>query len=104
MIIVSNSTPLIGFASIQRFDLLKRLFGELYIPQAVYDEVVVAGGDACGVHEVRNATWIKTIGVKDRLAAEGLLPIIRPDIERLDQKGFSLSQFVINAVLQEANE
>jgi len=53
MIIVSNTTPLIGLASIQRFDLLKQLFSELYIAQAVYNEAVVAG------HEVGGAKCVK---------------------------------------------
>ncbi|MDZ7260635.1 MAG: hypothetical protein ONB05_00745 [candidate division KSB1 bacterium] len=61
MIIVSNTTPLIGLASIQRFDLLQQLFGEIYIAQAVYDEAVVAGREAGGAkHEVSTASWIKT--------------------------------------------
>lgn len=34
----------------------------------------------------------------------GLLPAIRPDIERLHRQGFSLSQTVIDAVLQQAKE
>jgi predicted nucleic acid-binding protein len=48
MIVVSNTTPLIALACIQRFDLLQRLFGELRIAQAVYDEAVVAGREAGG--------------------------------------------------------
>ena len=36
MIVVADTTPLIGLASIQRFDLLKNLFGELCIAEAVY--------------------------------------------------------------------
>jgi predicted nucleic acid-binding protein len=74
MIVVSNTTPLIGLATIQRFDLLQQLFGEIYIAQAVYDEAVVAGREAGGAkREVSAATWIKTIDVKDRLAVEVLL-------------------------------
>ena len=74
MIIVSNTTPLIGLATIQRFELLKHLFGELYIAQAVYDEAVVAGREVGGAkREVSTANWIKTVRVKDRLAVEVLL-------------------------------
>jgi predicted nucleic acid-binding protein len=74
MIVVANTTPLIGLASIQRFDLLRQLFGEIYIAQAVYDEAVVAGREAGGAkREVSTATWIKTVSVKDRLAVELLL-------------------------------
>ena len=74
MIVVSNTTPLIGLASIQHFDLLQRLFGEIHIPPAVYDEAVVAGREQGGAkHEVSTSTWIKTVGVQDRLAVEVLL-------------------------------
>jgi predicted nucleic acid-binding protein len=161
VIVVSNTTPLIGLATIQRFDLLQQLFGQLYIAQAVYNEVVIAGREIGGAkQEVSLANWIKTVSVKDRLAVEvllddldlgeaetivlaremgadwvlmdekkgrrkltqlglnkigtlgillkakqvGLLPVIRPDLELLSQQGFSLSQTVIDAVLQQANE
>ena len=74
MMIVSNTTPLIGLASIGQFDLLRQLFDEIYIAQAVYDEAVVAGREAGGAkREVSAATWIKRIEVKDRLAVEVLL-------------------------------
>ena len=74
MMIVSNTTPLIGLASFGRFDLLRQLFGEIDIAQAVYDEAVVAGREVGGAkREVSAATWIKRIAVKDRLAVEVLL-------------------------------
>jgi hypothetical protein len=161
MIVVSNTTPLIGLASIQRFGLLHQIFGKIYIAQAVYDEAVVSGREVGGAkQEVSTATWIETVKVKDRLAVEvlldeldlgeaetivlaremsadwvlmdekkgrrklsqlgiqkigtvgillkakeaGLLPIIRPDLEQLRQQSFSISQRVIDAVLQQAKE
>ena len=74
MMIVSDTTPLIGLASIGRFDLLRQLFGEICVAQAVYSEAVVAGREAGGAkREVSAATWIKRIEVKDRLAVEVLL-------------------------------
>ena len=74
MIIVSNTTPLIGLASIRRFDLLRKLFSEVHIPHAVYDEAVVAGREEGGAkREVSSASWIETSRVRDRLAVEVLL-------------------------------
>ena len=32
MIVISNSSPMIALARIQRIDLLKQLFGKVYIP------------------------------------------------------------------------
>jgi predicted nucleic acid-binding protein len=74
MMIVSNTTPLIGLASIERFDLLRQLFGVVHLAQAVYDEAVSAGHEAGGAKdEVSTADWIITVRVKDRLAVEVLL-------------------------------
>lgn len=74
MIIVSNTTPLIGLASIHRFDLLHRLFGIIYIPQAVYAESVISGREIGGAkREVSSAEWIKTVSVHDRLKVDELL-------------------------------
>lgn len=56
--VVSNSTPLIALARINRFDLLRELFNEINIPLAVYDEVANAGKGRAGVYEVENADWI----------------------------------------------
>src|SRR5436190_23727652 len=74
MIVVSNTTPLIGLASIERFDLLERLFVQVYIPRAVYDEAVIAGREHGGAkYEVSSSGWIKTVSVQDHLAVEVLL-------------------------------
>ena len=39
MIVVSDTTPLISLLKINRIDLLERLFGEVLIPQAVFNEL-----------------------------------------------------------------
>lgn len=79
MIVVSNTSPLIGLASIRRFDLLHQIFGRITIPQAVYRESVTKGRESGGAkREVTEATWIDTRTVSDRAAVTSLL-------ERLDE-------------------
>ena len=39
MIVVSDSTPLITLMKAEKLDVLGELFGEVSIPQAVYDEL-----------------------------------------------------------------
>lgn len=74
MIVVSDTTPLIGLASIGRLKLLQTLFGEVYIPKAVFDEAVTFGREESRAkEEVSNATWIYVVEVKDRLAVSVLL-------------------------------
>ena len=60
MKIICNATPLINFASIGRLDILKSLFTEIVIPQAVYSETVAAGfpNSATIVNGIK-AGWLK---------------------------------------------
>ena len=39
MIVVSDTTPLISLLKIDRIGLLEKLFGQVLIPQAVFDEL-----------------------------------------------------------------
>ncbi len=55
MVIVANSTPLIALSKIGLFELLNEYFGEVIIPNEVYEEVVTRGGDMFGAKEVSNS-------------------------------------------------
>lgn len=161
MIVVSNTTPLIGLASIGKLEFLHQLFGKIHIPTAVYNETVVAEHEKDNAkREVSGASWIEIVNIQDRLAVnvlldeldlgeaetiilaselkadwvlmdekkgrrklaqlgmpkigtvgillkakqEGLLSVLSPELEKLRQRGFSLSQSVIDMVLLQANE
>ena len=61
---VSDSSPLIGMVAIGRLELLKDLYSEVFLPDAVYGEVVVEGKRLrkSGAEEVQravNSGWIK---------------------------------------------
>lgn len=58
MIVVSNTSPLINLAAIDHLERLRDLYGTIYIPVAVYDEIVVYGAGLAGSEEVRDADWI----------------------------------------------
>ncbi len=57
--IVSDSSPLINLSAIGELNLLRELYGEILIPTAVWDEVVIKGNGQPGSEEVNNAKWIK---------------------------------------------
>ncbi len=75
MIAVSNAGPLIALAKIGRFALLRSIFGRLIIPQAVYDEVVIAGTGRPGSDETRQAcdAWIEITPVQNTSVARSLV-------------------------------
>lgn len=64
MPIVSNTSPLIWLSKVGRIILLKRLFGEVIIPEEVYREAVEKGlkegfSDALAIKECIEQGWIK---------------------------------------------
>lgn len=70
--IISNSTPLINFSAIHRLDILEQLFGKIYIPSAVEKEVFVKGQHYPSISELRKATFIETLEVKNNLLSAAL--------------------------------
>ena len=64
--IVSDSGPIIAFSRVGRLDILKRLFGHVIIPDAVYEELVVMGKGRPGEPEVRQSEWIQRRSVRNR--------------------------------------
>jgi predicted nucleic acid-binding protein len=66
VIVVSNSTALIGLAKIGKIYLLREIFSRIYIPEEVYKEVTEAGRNRPGSDAIRNAEWIETKIVEDR--------------------------------------
>ena len=63
MKVVSNSSPLIFLSAIGMLDLLKAEFGEILVPEAVYEEVT--SNELKGSNEVKHAEWIKVQTIKN---------------------------------------
>ncbi|MBE9541689.1 MAG: DUF3368 domain-containing protein [Proteobacteria bacterium] len=77
--IVADSSCLIALAQIELFGLLQEVFSEIYIPRAVYEEVVVKGRDEPGSGETEAALkdgWILMKDVNDRTAIDALKAIL----------------------------
>jgi predicted nucleic acid-binding protein len=72
MVVVSNSTPLIALSKIGLFEMLKEYFGEIIIPDEVYEEVVTRGSHLFGAREVSNSDWVKVVETENRLAVDSL--------------------------------
>ena len=72
MKIVSDAGPILSFARAGRLDLLRHVVGELVVPDAVVDDIVVRGKGRPGAEEVRQEAWIKREQVRDRSLVEQL--------------------------------
>jgi predicted nucleic acid-binding protein len=75
-VIVSNSSALINLSAIGHLDLLQKLYTEIIIPEAVWEEVVVKGKGQPGSEEVQKAGWIKKETVGNKAVVESLTLIL----------------------------
>ena len=66
--VIVNSTPLIALSHIGRLDLLKMLYGEISIPQAVYKEISAKNGSVCQKALDNSLEWIKVERIQNEMA------------------------------------
>lgn len=65
MIVISDSTPLITLMKADRLDLLKCLFGEVLLPEAVFAEVTSNEAFRDEADLIRGSDYIKVVKVAD---------------------------------------
>lgn len=70
--VVSNTGPLIGLAIIGHLDILDKIFDEVFVPQAVNDEMLEGGRMNTGVASYLNSPWIQV-----RRLSESEDPLLR---------------------------
>jgi len=87
MIVVSDTSPLINLAAVGQLDLLRQLYGHVIIPQAIYDEIVLAGVGQPGSAEVKDAVWIETRRLKDQALAD----ILNLELDRGEAEALALA-------------
>lgn len=71
-VVVADASCLIALSKIDQLQVLRKLFGRIFIPLSVFHEVVTKGAGRPGANEVSNAQWIETCEVKDLLAVNAL--------------------------------
>ncbi|PKO23389.1 MAG: DUF3368 domain-containing protein [Chloroflexi bacterium HGW-Chloroflexi-1] len=87
MIVVSNTSPLTNLAAIEQFDLLHRLYAELHIAEAVWDELNAQGRRWPGRDEVAVAGWIHRYAVQN----QALVIALQRDLDRGEAESIALA-------------
>jgi predicted nucleic acid-binding protein len=73
VIVVIDSTVLIGLAKLGKIPLLKQIFSKVSIPEEVFKEVVERGKDKIGSKLIMESRWIETKAVKDKTQVSFLM-------------------------------
>jgi hypothetical protein len=85
--IVSNSTPLIHLAKIDELQLLHNFYGQVLIPQAVYDECVTEGKAYKDAGLIAQTDWLTVKGVEDR----NLVISLNAELDRGESEAIALA-------------
>ncbi len=62
--VIVNSTPIIALAKAGKLDVLKAMYGQVIIPEAVFDEVT-AKDDSAKAMLLKNNDWIRVKSIKN---------------------------------------
>ncbi|MDE6662117.1 MAG: DUF3368 domain-containing protein [Lachnospiraceae bacterium] len=66
--VVVNTTPLIALSYVGQLDILKKLYGEVIIPEAVYKELSVKAESICKKEVDSSLDWIRVDKIKNQMA------------------------------------
>ncbi|HID62210.1 MAG TPA: DUF3368 domain-containing protein [Anaerolineae bacterium] len=89
MPVVSNTSPVLNLAIIDRLSLLRQQFGEIWIPSAVLEKLRV-GEDLPGSQMVRDAMeagWLRVEEVKDR----PFVQVLQRDLDKGEAEAIALA-------------
>jgi len=76
MTVICNATPLIAFARINRLELLRKVAGNLIIPEAVAREIADYEGKGKAAIALSKETWISIASVQSEQQVRLLLPTL----------------------------
>ncbi len=66
--VVVNTTPLIALSHVGQLNLLKQLYGEIIIPEAVYQELSVKEDSVCKKMVDKSLGWIRVCRISNQMA------------------------------------
>ncbi len=87
MSIVSDASPVISLLRIGKLHLLRDLYGEIILPEAVWRETAVEGGGHPGAEEIKKAPWIKTHAATNR----DLVKSLRQELDAGEAEAIALA-------------
>ena len=78
--VVSNTTPLLSLIKISKLNLLKELYTQVIIPEAVFEEME-QGKHKKYYTDIKKAEWIKIQPVKDKNASKYFIDLDKGEAE-----------------------
>ena len=83
--VVSNTTPILSFIKLNRMDILEKIYKEIIIPEAVYQEL--EEGKNKYYIDILNNNWIKILKVRNK----NLIKELEKNLDRGEAEAIALS-------------
>ncbi len=80
--IVSNTTPIISLLKLNRLELLHKLYNQIYIPAAVFNEIE-AGKSKVYYKDLSKVDWISIVEIQDKQAVKYFLDLDAGEAEAI---------------------
>lgn len=80
--VVSNTTPIISLLKIDKLIVLKNLYGEIFIPHEVFNELE-AGKNKEYYTDLSKIAWIKVVKIKDEKSLSYFLDLDKGEAETI---------------------
>lgn len=87
MIVVSNTSPLTNLAAIGQFHLLEVLYGHIWIPEAVWEELNAGDMQWPGSYQTSLASWITRRAVSNH----ALVKTLQRDLDQGEAEAIALA-------------
>lgn len=87
MIVVCNTSPIIALACAGQLDLLRAVYAQIIVPDAVFEEITVAGAGEPGASEIAAASWIKRQSARNA----PLVTALRLDLDAGEAEAIALA-------------
>ena len=85
--VIGNATPLIAFARIGQLQLMRKVIGQLVIPNAVAEEVTNYRGSTAGKISLKEEPWIHV----EELQSEEQMRLLLPTLDRGEAEVIALA-------------
>lgn len=80
--VVSNTTPVLSFLKIGRLEILRELYGEILVPQAVFEEIE-AGKNKLFYQDLSLISWVKIEEVQNKNSLAYFLDLDKGEAEAI---------------------
>lgn len=88
MVVISDTTTISNLFHIDKLWLLEKLYSQVAIPQAVFDELEKTDRNGKRVHTLKNVNWINILSVKDK----DLVSVLMLTLDKGEAEAIALAQ------------